>query len=78
VNLSPKGEPQLGKRGLYRSTGGSAVDGRHLALLWVLSFADGSCTLFDIAERASLPFSLLEEAATDLELAGLLKSSGRP
>ena len=77
VNLSPKGEPQLGKRGLYRSTGGSAVDGRHLALLWVLSFADGSCTLFDIAERASLPFSLLEEAATDLELAGLLKSSGR-
>ena len=42
VNLSPYGEPQLGRRGLYRSSGGaveSPDDER--ALLWVLNLSDG-------------------------------------
>jgi aminopeptidase-like protein len=73
-NLSPKGEPQLGKRGLYRSTGGTGLDARHLALLWVLSLSDGSSSLFDIAERARLPFRYIEEAATELEKVGLLRT----
>ncbi len=74
VNLSPKGEPQLGKRGLYRATGGAGVDARHMAMLWVLNQSGGNRSLFEIAERASLPFHVVESAAGELEAAGLLQS----
>ena len=40
VNASPYGEPQLGKRGLYRSVGGGSP--QEAALLWTLSLADGT------------------------------------
>ena len=75
VNLSPKCEPQLGRRELYRSTGGyQDVPLRQLALLWVLNQADGRSSLLDIAERASLPFSLIANAALDLERVALLET----
>ena len=74
INLSPKGEPQLGRRGLYRSTGGyQDVPERQLALLWVLNQSDGGSSLLDIAERAGLPFAVIARAATDLERVGLLR-----
>jgi aminopeptidase-like protein len=64
VNTSPYGEPQLGKRGLYRAVGGgSSEEG---ALLWVLNLADGSSDLLNIAERSGLPFPLIREAAERL------------
>ena len=64
VNASPYGEPQLGKRGLYRSVGGgSSQEG---ALLWMLSLADGSADLLAIAERSGLPFRAVREAADRL------------
>jgi aminopeptidase-like protein len=74
VNLNPKCEPQLGKRGLYGSIGG-AVDGRsrELALLWVLNLSDGENSLLEIAERSGLPFAAIDNAARDLESHGLLK-----
>ena len=60
VNLSPKGEPQLGKRGLYEGLGGSADRRQYeLALLWVLNQSDGSHSLLDIAERAAMPFEII-------------------
>jgi aminopeptidase-like protein len=71
-NLAPKGEPQLGKRGLYGTTGGGGVDTEQLARLWVLNLADGSRSLLDIAERAALPYDIVEGAAGELERAGLL------
>jgi aminopeptidase-like protein len=77
-NLAPKGEPQLGRRGLYRSTGGSTPDARHMALLWVLNLSDGDHSLFDIAERSGLPYELVERAATELEGAGLLARPSTP
>ena len=63
-NLNPKGEPQLGRRGLYEVFA-SRGDGAELqqAVLWVLNLADGSRTLLDVAERASLDFSIIHEAA---------------
>jgi aminopeptidase-like protein len=64
VNRSPYGEPFLGKRGLYRSVGGESS--RELALLWVLSLCDGTRTLLEVAERASLPFARIRDAATAL------------
>ena len=72
-NLSPKGEPQLGRRGLYRAIGGSGDgDSARMAMLWVLNLSDGEHSLLDIADRASLPFDLVREAADALEAAGLL------
>lgn len=68
VNTHPKGEPQLGRRGLYRSIGGdpnySAVE---LALQWVLNQSDGEHSLLDIARRAGLPFGAVRHAADLLE-----------
>jgi aminopeptidase-like protein len=73
LNLSPKGEPQLGRRGLYGSIGGrSDAEERQMAMLWVLNLSDGDHSLLDVAERAGLPFALVAEVAADLEAAGLL------
>jgi aminopeptidase-like protein len=67
VNLSPKCEPQLGRRGLYGHIGGQS-DGklRELAMLWVLNLSDGKHTLLDIAERSGLQFAVLRSAASAL------------
>lgn len=74
VNLEPCGEPQLGRRGLYRTTGGQQqVPERQLALLWVLNQSDGTVSLPDIAEMAGLPLTLISEVAADLQRAGLLR-----
>jgi aminopeptidase-like protein len=77
VNLSPKGEPQLGKRGLYDAIGGAA-DRRteQMAMLWVLNQSDGGRSLLDIAERAEMPFAAVARAAELLEAHGLLESAG--
>ena len=72
-NLSPKGEPQLGRRGLYGSLGGDERGReRELALLWVLNQSDGSRDLLAVAERSGLPFGALADAAEALVGAGLL------
>ncbi|MGB7603114.1 MAG: DUF4910 domain-containing protein, partial [Candidatus Sulfotelmatobacter sp.] len=71
-NLSPYCEPQLGKRGLYRSTGGEAIEVEINARLWVLNFSDGEHSLLDIAERSGLPFSVIRDAADLLHEGGLL------
>jgi aminopeptidase-like protein len=64
VNQKPKGEPQLGKRGLYRGVGGgSSQEG---ALLWVLNLSDGRHDLLGISERSGLPFGIVCEAADRL------------
>jgi aminopeptidase-like protein len=77
VNQNPKGEPQLGKRGLYRPIGGSKdVKQSELAMLWVLNFSDGNHSLLDIADKSGLDFTLISAAAEMLLEHGLLK--GRP
>jgi aminopeptidase-like protein len=70
-NLNPKGEPQLGKRGLYRSIGGGS--NREAALLWLLNLSDGSNDLLAISDRSALPFPAVSEAADALEAADLLR-----
>ena len=79
VNQSPKCEPQLGRRGLYRSVAGQQENqSRELALLWVLNMSDGRHALLDIADRADLPFGQIQSAADALVEAGLLKELQRP
>jgi aminopeptidase-like protein len=74
-NLSPFGEPQLGRRGLYRAAGGAvATPADERALLWVLNMSDGSSTLLDIARESGLGYPVVRRAAERLEEAGLLES----
>lgn len=75
LNLSPYGEPQLGRRGLYDSLGGrSDAKQAQMAMLWVLSMSDGEHSLLDVAERSGLPFDTVAVAAGALEGAGLIKA----
>ncbi|CUU58727.1 aminopeptidase-like domain-containing protein [Parafrankia irregularis] len=72
-NTSPYGEPQLGRRGLYRSIGATMNRASiEMGLLWVLNLADGTRGLLDIAERADLPFDAVANAADALAGVGLL------
>ena len=76
TNLSPYGEPQLGRRGLYRSAGGAVeTPDDERAMLWVLNLSDGRSTLLDIARRSGLGYQVIRQAVERLERAGLLTTS---
>jgi aminopeptidase-like protein len=73
VNLNPKCEPQLGRRGLYSLIGGHNEGQKlQLALLWVLNQSTGLKTLLEIAQTSGLPFDLIHEAAVALAHADLV------
>ncbi len=68
-----KGEPQLGRRGLYAPSGGHrTLPYDQMALLWLLNLADGRHSLLDVAERAGVPFAAIRAAADALIGADLL------
>ncbi|MGB7761001.1 MAG: DUF4910 domain-containing protein, partial [Bryobacteraceae bacterium] len=71
-NQCPYGEPQLGRRNLYRSTGGETPGLEISARLWVLNLSDGENSLLDIAERSGIPFPAINDAARLLCAGGLL------
>lgn len=75
LNLNPKCEPQLGRRGLYRLMGGASSSGLEEAILWVLNQSDGAHSLLDIAERSKLDFKIISAAAEALLDAGLLREA---
>lgn len=73
-NTSPKGEPQLGKRGLYGAIGGSSEAAESImAMLWVLNLSDGEHSLLDIAERSDLSFQAVSRVAELLGQHNLLR-----
>lgn len=73
LNILPKCEPQLGKRGLYSAIGGDKDAARkQMAMLWILNQSDGAHSMLDIAERANIPFASILETARLLEEKGLL------
>ena len=73
-NLSPYGEPQLGRRGLYKAMGGQADQkSGQMAILWVLNQSDGTNSLLDIARRAEMPFAVIAQAAETLHEHDLLE-----
>ena len=74
LNLNPKCEPQLGKRGLYTQIG-SQKDGYvdEFSILAVLNLSDGRHSLLDISERTDIEFSLIKKAADLLLTYDLLK-----
>ncbi len=74
INQNPKGEPQLGRRGLYREAGGQAkAPPDTMTLLWVLNLCDGDHCLLDIAVRSGCDFDAVEDAINLLKEHGLLK-----
>lgn len=74
VNLFPKGEPQLGKRGLYDSIGGhNDSKTLQMAFLWVLNYSDGLHSLPDISIRSGITLNLIVEAAEMLIDKGLIR-----
>lgn len=75
INLFPKGEPQLGKRGLYDNIGGRNDSKQlQLALLWILNYSDGEYSLTDISMLSGLNLELICEASKMLVDKGLTRS----
>lgn len=74
VNTSPRGEPQLGRRGLYGTIGGQNTEEQsRLAMKWVLNLSDGTNSLLDIACRSAVSFGRIAAAAETLLEHGLLR-----
>jgi aminopeptidase-like protein len=72
-SCNPKGEPRLGKRGLFRATGGANPGQFEHAMLWLLNLADGAHGLQDAHAASGLSLATLEGAAAALVKAGLLE-----
>jgi len=74
VNQHPKGEPQLGRRGLYDNIGGrNDSKTLQLAFLWVLNYSDGEHSLTDISFLSGLNLKIIVEAADMLIEKQLIK-----
>jgi aminopeptidase-like protein len=74
INQNPKGEAQLGKRGLYHMIGANSQNiDFQTALLWILNASDGSQSLLNIARSANMKFDYIKNAADQLLECGLLK-----
>jgi aminopeptidase-like protein len=64
INKNPFCEPQLGKRGLYKSINGKQNE---MAMLWVLNQSDGEHSLLDIAQKSGIPYAIIAEVAETLK-----------
>jgi aminopeptidase-like protein len=74
VRVDGRGEPQLGRRGLYRMISGQKDHAStQMALLWLLNLADGHHSLLDMAERSGLAFEKLAAAAVLASQTGLVQ-----
>ncbi len=85
-NLSPYGEPQLGKRGLYptMNVGGISADGEIDArtmvdrILTLLSYSDGTMPVHEIARKHGLVTEDFRAALERLEEGSLLRLAPQP
>lgn len=68
------GEPQLGRRGLYPTSNLTRLTGHSRALIDLLSYADGTNNLLDIADLIDLPFWEIKPLFEQLLMHGLVKS----
>lgn len=74
LNLYPKGEPQLGKRGLYDSVGGqNDSKALQLAFLWILNYSDGVHSVTDISILSGIEIRTLRKASALLLEKELIK-----
>ena len=77
LNLNPKCEPQLGKRGIYHELGGqeNLMEQRKIefAIFWILNLSDGNWTIQDISKRSNIPIEEIQKAKEILINAKLLQ-----
>ena len=75
INVNPHCEPQLGKRGLYRTIGAKKESNENLrkAFLWILNYSDGNYSLLDISKKSNIDFTTIREASLILAEKELLK-----
>ncbi|HTE33146.1 MAG TPA: DUF4910 domain-containing protein [Chryseolinea sp.] len=74
INVNPKCEPQLGRRGLYNQQGGDNDNQNfQLAALWILNLSDGEHTLVSICQKSKMSFNSINFAAQKLLECGLLR-----
>jgi len=71
-NKYPYGEPQLGKRNLFRSLSDKTRDDDEMAMWWLLNYSDGSNDLLSIANLSGHTMKTLARVATKLNEAGIL------
>jgi aminopeptidase-like protein len=79
VRIDGRGEPQLSRHAIEGAMTGdllAGADARKEALFWTLNLADGRHDLLDVAERTDVPFAVVDETASALERAGLVRSDG--
>ena len=72
-SLNPKGEPQLGKRDLYRNIGLPKGEEIEEAFFWIMAYGDGSYALSDIVWMSKLSLDLVTKAAEVLEKKELIR-----
>lgn len=88
LNLSPYGEPQLGRRDLYPTINAATtrdassdamMDARRFLnhVLTTLNWSDGEHTMLDIAAKAGVTVGELQPVIARLEAAGLLRFAPR-
>jgi aminopeptidase-like protein len=73
LRVTVTGEPQLGKRGLYPSLSTKQTSNLVRDMMNLLAYADGTCTLLEIAEKINLPMWKLVPIADTLKHQGLLE-----
>lgn len=73
LQTSIKGEPQLGKRGLYHTMHARTVADEVLLRTHILAYADGAHSVTDIAELTGRPISDIETLTTELCEHGLVE-----
>ena len=74
LNLNPKCEPQLGKRGLYNSIGRQKESTKiSETILWILNLTQGTNSLLDIAIHSGINFKHIRKVADCLLSVDLLK-----
>jgi aminopeptidase-like protein len=77
LNLSPKCEPRLGPRNLFRNVGGRGPSELEHAVLWVLNQSDGANDLVAIAGKSGIDYALIARAAAALAEANLLRPAAQ-
>jgi len=77
LSTNPKCEPQLGRRGLYRTISKPSSEISAQAVFWFLNLADGTNSLLDISLQSGIDFKQIKETSGLLIDKGLLiKSRG--
>ncbi|MEP1611074.1 MAG: DUF4910 domain-containing protein [Roseobacter sp.] len=76
--LAIKGEPQLGKRGLYPTISQKGSYSAIRARMDFLAYADGSNSMFEIAHRISVPLDVVLEEAEIAYAHALITISDTP